>query len=83
VAAFLAASNGPTATSADPSISVPATNLDTDGNFLVAFDGALLDAALLDSNFANAPTMLIIEQAANMRVCALVTAQPARTAVLK
>jgi hypothetical protein len=58
VTAFLATSNGPTATAADPSLTQSATNLGG-GAWLVSFDAAVLDPTLLASLFAGGVYLIV------------------------
>lgn len=60
VTAFLATTNTPTATSADPSLSVSCVHVGS-GKWLVFFDASLLTASLMDSLFGSTPPFLIVQ----------------------
>lgn len=67
VTAFLSTGNTPSATAADPSLSMPAVHQSA-GKWLVFFDASVLTDALLQTHFANTPPYLIIEYANGFRV---------------
>lgn len=68
VTAFIATSNSPTATAADPSLSVSATHLNNPaGKWLIFFDASVLTPALLSSLFSAATPYLIVEQTNGVR----------------
>ncbi len=67
VTAFLATTNTPAATAADPSLSVSATHI-SNGKWLVFFDAAVLTASLLATHFASNTPYLIMEYANGFRV---------------
>lgn len=81
VTAFLSTDNGPTATAADPSLSVSATHIGN-GVWLIAFDAAVLTPALLDPLFSATTPYLIVQQPGGIRVYAPVTYVPARPALV-
>lgn len=59
MSAFLATSNGPTATAADASLVGTCTHAGT-GHWLVEFDAAILTASLLATHFASATPYCIV-----------------------
>lgn len=82
VTVFLAIANTPTATAADPSLSVAATYTGAGGKWLIQFDGATLTAALLATHFASTPPYLIIVQLGSIRTYATLTYAASRAAVI-
>lgn len=66
--AFLATSDSPTATAADPSLVMTPTYTGAGGKWLIAFDASVLDAALLASLFATATPYVIIQFPNSVRV---------------
>lgn len=81
VTGFLATSSSPTATAADPSLSVTATEVGS-GVYLVAFDGSVLTPSLLASLFATVTPYLIVQEPNDVRVyaeCAYLPSRPATT----
>jgi hypothetical protein len=68
VTAFLATTNTPTATAADPTLSVSATYISAKGRWLAAFDGSTLTAALLATHFAAATPYLIVQKSGDVRI---------------
>lgn len=81
VTAFLATGYGPTATAADPALSVSATHLGK-GVWLIAFDAAVLTTALLDPLFGSTPAYLIVQQPGGLRVYTPVTYATTRPALV-
>jgi hypothetical protein len=79
VTAFLATSNLPTATAADPTLSVTAANLGA-GAWLVFFDATVLLPSLLDSLFAATPPYCIIVYPSGLRVAVACATPGTRTA---
>lgn len=68
VTAFIASSNSPTATAADPSLSVSAVHTNNPaGKWLVFFDATVLAPGLLDTLFSAAVPYLIVEQSGGVR----------------
>lgn len=81
VTAFLATSSGPTATAADPALSMSPVHL-VDGVWLIFFDAAVLTTALLDPLFGTSAPYLIVQQPGGVRVYTPVTYTTARPAEL-
>lgn len=77
VTAFLATSNSPTATAADPTLTTTGVNLNY-GNYLIGFDGSVLTPTLLASLFATVTPYLIIQQPNDIRVYAELAYTPSR-----
>lgn len=83
VTAFITTSTSPTATAADPSLSVEATHLNNPaGKWLIFFDASLLTPALLDSLFSGTPPYLIVQQANGIRAYAPMEYVASRPATL-
>lgn len=70
VTAFLATSNGPTATAADPTLSVSAVYTGAGGVWLITIDAAVLTASLLALHFATVTPYLIVQKTGAVRVYA-------------
>jgi hypothetical protein len=81
VTAFLATSSAPTATAADPSLSVAVTHLAAE-KWLVQFDATVLTPTLLATLFASATPYLIIVQAGGIRTVAELVYTPVRLATV-
>jgi hypothetical protein len=83
VTAFLATSNGPTATAADASLSVSAVYTGAGGVWLATFDKTAMLSTLLDSLFpAGVTPYLIVENSGGIRVyvtCSYKASRPAST----
>jgi hypothetical protein len=79
VTGFLATSNLPTATAADPTLSVSATEIGM-GVYLVAFSGVLLTASLLATLFTTVTPYLIVQEPTDVRVYAQLAYSPSRPA---
>jgi hypothetical protein len=77
VTAFLATSNLPTATAADPTLSVTASNLGL-GAWLIFFDATILLPSLLDGLFAATPPYCIIVYPSGIRVAVECSYQASR-----
>lgn len=67
VTAFLSTGNTPSATAADPTLSMSAVH-QSNGKWLVFFDASVLTDSLLQTNFASAAPYLILEYANGFRV---------------
>jgi hypothetical protein len=84
VTAFLATSNSPTATAADPSLSVSATYTGADGVWLAKFDKTVMLSTLLDAKFpAGVTPYLIVENTTGVRAfvkCRYKASRPATLA---
>lgn len=79
IAFFLATTNLPTATAADPALSGNAVHLGAgSGQWLIQLDASVLTFALLDPLFATVPPVLIVQSANNVRGYATLTYAPAR-----
>lgn len=68
VTAFLATSNGPTATAADATLNATVNYSGAGGWWTVTIDAAVLTAALLDTLFASVTPYLIIRRTNGIRV---------------
>jgi hypothetical protein len=79
VTAFLATSNLPTATAADPTLSVTASNLGL-GAWLIFFDATILLPSLLDGLFAATPPYCIIVYPSGIRAVVACAYQASRAA---
>lgn len=76
---FLATTNDPTATAADPSLSGSAVHLAAgSGQWLIQLDAAVLTFSLLNALFASVPPQLIVQSTNNVRGYATLTYAPAR-----
>jgi hypothetical protein len=79
--AFIATSNGPTATEADASLVASGTHT-TNGVWLLNFDATTLDFTLLNGLFASATPWLIVTHSSGVRVYAELAYTPARAAAV-
>jgi hypothetical protein len=79
VTAFLAETNAPDATEIDPTLVGVVTYLGCNGDWLVKFDGSILDEALLD---AAAAVYVIIDLPGDVRVYADAQYQSSREALV-
>lgn len=80
VTGFLSATNTPTATAADPSLSVSGTHKGS-GKWLIAFDATALTATLLASSFASG-AYLIVTHSGGIRVYAQLAYTASRPATV-
>ena len=77
--AFLATSGSPTATAADPTLSISLTHI-SHGRWLVLFDAALLTAALMASLFGLTQPWLIAIHSSGVRTAVPLTYTATRLA---
>jgi Na+-transporting methylmalonyl-CoA/oxaloacetate decarboxylase beta subunit len=76
---FIATSNLPTATAADPALSGTAVHLATgSGQWLIQLDASVLTYSLLNGLFASVPPVLIVQSTNNVRGYAPLTYVPSR-----
>jgi hypothetical protein len=81
VTAFIALSSLPTATAADPALSVAGVHT-ANGVWLINFDGGTLTYALLNGLFASAAPFLIVTHSSGVRVYTELTYTPSRQATV-
>lgn len=83
VAGFLAISNTPTATVADATLNATCTYTGANGKWTIAWDGAVLTAALMNSLFAAvAPYAIVTLNTSDIRVYVPLTYTASRAATV-